>query len=203
MKCDIVLAGVGGQGILTIAAVIGYAAVESGFYLKQAEVHGMSQRGGNVQSHLRISGKEIFSDLVPVGGADLIVSVEPMEALRYLPYLSTAGWIITNTTPFENIPNYPKIEAVLAEIKKQPQQITLDADTMAREAGNPRGMNLVIAGAASVFLDIPFKKMEEGIKTIFAGKGEDIVNKNLSTLRAGRKYSEARQGWSAGKRLNR
>ncbi|MCK5055926.1 MAG: indolepyruvate oxidoreductase subunit beta [Candidatus Aminicenantes bacterium] len=194
MKCDIVLAGVGGQGILAIAAVISYAAIESGLYLKQAEVHGMSQRGGNVQSHLRLSDKEIFSDLVPFGGADLIIAVEPMEALRYLPYLSPEGWIIANTTPFVNIHDYPEIGEVLTEINQQPQQVTLDADAVAREVGHPRGMNIVIAGAASVFLDVPFEKMEEGIKTIFAGKGADIVNKNLVALRAGRKYSKKNHG---------
>ncbi|MCK4762045.1 MAG: indolepyruvate oxidoreductase subunit beta [Candidatus Aminicenantes bacterium] len=190
MKSDIILAGVGGQGILTIATVIGYAAVESGLYLKQAEVHGMSQRGGNVQSHLRIADKEIFSDLIPDGGADLIVSVEPMEALRYLPYLSPQGWLITNTTPFKNIPNYPEIDKILAEINKQPRHIALDADAMAKAVGNVRGMNIVIAGAASVFIDIPFEKMEAGIGTIFARKGADVVEKNLAAFRAGRKQAE-------------
>jgi indolepyruvate ferredoxin oxidoreductase beta subunit len=192
MKSDIILAGVGGQGILTIATVIGYAALESGFYLKQAEVHGMSQRGGAVQSHLRLSDKEILSDLVPAGAADLILSVEPMEALRYLPYLSSNGWLITNTTPYNNIPNYPDMDNILAEIKKQPQQVSFNADAVAKEIGTPRVMNIVIAGAASVFIDIPFEKMEEGIKTIFAGKGEEVVKMNLAALRAGREQAEAR-----------
>ncbi|MCD4681496.1 MAG: 2-oxoacid:acceptor oxidoreductase family protein, partial [Bacteroidales bacterium] len=105
MKKDIILAGVGGQGILSIAAIIGYAAVNTGLFLKQAEVHGMSQRGGDVQSNLRLSDKEIASDLIPKGKADLIISVEPMESLRYLPWLSTEGWLITNTNPYINIPN--------------------------------------------------------------------------------------------------
>jgi indolepyruvate ferredoxin oxidoreductase, beta subunit len=189
MKCDIVLAGVGGQGILSIATVIGYAAVEAGLHLKQAEVHGMSQRGGAVLSHLRISDKEIFSDLVPDGKADLILSAEPMESLRYLPFLAPDGWIVTNSTPFINIPNYPEIDTIMAEIKKQPHYITFDADSMAKETGNPRGVNMVIAGAASVFIDIPYEKMEAGIKFIFGRKGEDIVNKNLEALMAGRKFA--------------
>ena len=189
MKCDIVLAGVGGQGILSIATVIGYAAVEAGLHLKQAEVHGMSQRGGAVLSHLRISDKEIFSDLVPEGKADLILSAEPMESLRYLPFLAPDGWVVTNSTPFINIPNYPEIDTIMAEIKKQPHYITFDADTMAKETGNPRGVNMVIAGAASVFIDIPYEKMEAGIKFIFGRKGEDIVNKNLVALNAGRKFA--------------
>ena len=107
MKKDIILAGVGGQGILSIAATIGFAAIEAGLHIKQSEVHGMSQRGGDVQSHLRLSDSEIASDLIPFGKADMIISVEPMESLRYLPMLSPDGWLITNTTPFINIPNYP------------------------------------------------------------------------------------------------
>lgn len=190
MKSDIILAGVGGQGILSIATVLGYAAVESGLYLKQAEVHGMSQRGGAVQSHLRISDKEIYSDLVPAGSADIIISVEPMESLRYLPFLSPEGWIVTNTTPFVNIPNYPEIEDLMAEIKKQPHHIALNADAMAKEVGNSRGMNMVIVGAASLFIDLPFEKMEEGIRAIFSRKGEEIVDKNLQALRAGRTFAE-------------
>ena len=89
MKTDIILCGVGGQGILSIATVLGQAATASGLYLKQAEVHGMSQRGGDVQSNLRLSTERIWSDLIPKGQADLIISMEPMEALRYLPYLSS------------------------------------------------------------------------------------------------------------------
>jgi indolepyruvate ferredoxin oxidoreductase, beta subunit len=190
MKSDIVLSGVGGQGILSIATVIGYAAVESGLYLKQAEVHGMSQRGGAVLSHLRISDKEIFSDLVPEGRGDLIISVEPMESLRYLPFLAPGGWIVTNTNPFINIPNYPELDSILAEIKKQPNHLTIDADGIAKTVGNLRGFNMVIAGAASIFIDIPFEKMEEGIRFIFGRKGDDIVNKNLEALRAGKKYAQ-------------
>jgi len=190
MKCDIILAGVGGQGILSIATVIGYAAVVSDLFLKQAEVHGMSQREGDVQSHLRISDKEIFSDLVPAGEADLIVSLEPMEALRYLPFLSDTGWLVTNSTPFTNIPNYPDVESVFAEIKKQPQYILLQGDEMAREVDNPRGMNMVIAGAASVFIDISFEKMEEGIHAIFGRKGEEIVAGNITAFRAGRQFAK-------------
>lgn len=108
MKSDIVLAGVGGQGILTIATILGAAALAENLYLKQAEVHGMSQRGGDVQSNLRIGSEPIHSDLIPLGGADLIVSLEPMEALRYLPFLSKNGWVVSSTLPFVNIDNYPE-----------------------------------------------------------------------------------------------
>ena len=112
MKRDIILSGVGGQGILSIATVIGRAALAEGLQIKQAEVHGMSQRGGDVQSNLRISSSAIRSDLIPRGAADLIVSMEPMEALRYLPWLADDGWVITGITPLINIPNYPEGEAL-------------------------------------------------------------------------------------------
>ncbi len=190
MKYDIILAGVGGQGILSIAKVIGDAALDAGLYLKQAEVHGMSQRGGDVQSHLRLSDKEIFSDLVPINGADIILSVEPMESLRYLPYLSGKGRLITNSTPFKNISNYPQDEDVVKEIKNVKGSLLMDADSIAKDLGNPRGMNMVMAGAASYFMEIPFNKFEEGIKATFASKGEEIIEKNLKCLRAGRKFAE-------------
>ena len=156
MKKDIILCGVGGQGILSIATVIGYAAVESGLYLKQAEVHGMSQRGGDVQSHLRISDKEIFSDLIPFGGADMILSVEPMESLRYLPYLAKDGWIITNDKPYNNIVNYPKLEEVHTQIKNIDNHILINADDIAKEIGSPRSMNMVMIGAASEYWVLNF-----------------------------------------------
>ena len=191
MKIDIILAGVGGQGILSIATVIGSAAVKQGLYLKQAEVHGMSQRGGDVQSHLRISDKEIASDLIPYGKADLVVSVEPMESLRYLPMLSDEGWVITNTTPFINISNYPKEEDLMVEINKLPRKVVIDADRIAKEIGSARSANMVILGAASPFINMEFKLLEEAIKDIFTRKGEDIVNKNLACLNAGREYAQS------------
>lgn len=190
MKCDIILAGVGGQGILSIATVLGYAAVESGLFVKQAEVHGMSQRGGDVQSHFRISDKPIYSDLVPKGKADLIISVEPMESLRYLPFLNKEGWLVTNTNPVVNITNYPEMEAVMAQIKKLPKHIAIDGDTIAREVNNLKGMNMVLAGAASVFMDLDFELMKKGIEAIFAKKGEEIVKANIAALVAGREFAE-------------
>lgn len=190
MKSDIILAGVGGQGILSIATALGEAALANGLLIKQAETHGMSQRGGAVYSHMRISDKPISSDLIPGGSADLILSVEPMESLRYLPFLSEKGYLVTNITPFVNIPNYPEIEKVLAEIKKFPRCIAIDADTIAKEVGSTRASNMVMLGAASPFIDIEFPKIEEGIRRIFTRKGEDVVNMNLEALRRGRKFAE-------------
>ena len=190
MKTDIILAGVGGQGILSIAAGIGLAAVKSDLYIKQAEVHGMSQRGGDVQSHLRISDKPISSDLIPQGKAHLILSVEPMEGLRYLPFLSEDGWLVTNTTPFNNIPDYPEVENIIAEVKKVKNHIALDADAIAKEAGSSRSSNIVMLGAASPFIDIEYEKLEEGIRQLFGRKGDEVVEVNLKALRAGREFSE-------------
>ena len=185
MKKDIILSGVGGQGILSIATVIGRAALSEGLQLKQAEVHGMSQRGGDVQSHLRISSSEIRSDLIPRGGADLIVSLEPMESLRYLEWLSADGWVVTNTVPVVNIPNYPDRTALEAEFASLPHVVRLDADALAREASSPRSANMALLGAAAPLLDIEPAKLEEGIRAIFARKGEAVVEANLAAFRAG------------------
>lgn len=189
MKTDIILAGVGGQGILSIAATIGMAALENHLLLKQAEVHGMSQRGGAVQSHLRISEKEIASDLIPLGKADLIISVEPMESLRYLPWLSDNGWLVTNTTPFVNISDYPDMKDLLAEIEKLPHHIIINADEIARQVKSPRSSNIVMLGASSPFLDLPYESLELGIKKIFGRKGETVVQLNLDALKAGREFA--------------
>lgn len=189
MKSDIILSGVGGQGILSIAATIGMAALENQLYLKQAEVHGMSQRGGAVQSHLRISEKEIASDLIPEGKADIIISVEPMESLRYLPWLSESGWLVTNTTPFVNIPDYPDMKDILAEIEKLPHHIAINADEIARQVKSPRSSNIVMLGAASPFLDIPYESLEIGIQKIFGRKGDKVIQMNIDALNAGREFS--------------
>ncbi|OAV64372.1 indolepyruvate oxidoreductase subunit beta [Bacteroidales bacterium Barb6] len=185
MKTDIILSGVGGQGILSIAAVIGEAALKEGLYMKQAEVHGMSQRGGDVQSNLRLSDKPVASDLIALGQADLIISLEPMESLRYLPFLKKEGWIVTNSRPFVNIPNYPDMEKVEVELHKLPHTIVLDVEAVAKEAGSLRAANIVLLGAAAPFINIELSKIEEGIRRIFGRKGEEVVETNLKALKAG------------------
>lgn len=185
MKTDIILSGVGGQGILSIAAAIGEAALKEGLYMKQAEVHGMSQRGGDVQSNLRLSDRPIASDLIPLGHADLIISLEPMESLRYLPYLNKEGWLVTNSQSFINIPNYPDLEKVKAELDKLPHKVVLDVEAIAKEAGSMRAANIVMLGAATPFLGIEYEKIEDGVRSIFARKGEEIVAMNLKALKAG------------------
>ncbi len=189
MKKDIILAGVGGQGILSIAACIGMAALDLGLYLKQAEVHGMSQRGGAVQSHLRISTDPIASDLIPEGSSDIIISVEPMESLRYLPMLSRSGWVVTSINPFINIPNYPNIEHILKEIWSQPHYITIDADAIAKESGSLKAANMVILGAAAPLLGLKPSLVEKAVENLFASKGKDVVALNIKAMNEGRSYA--------------
>ncbi len=190
MKKDIILSGVGGQGILSIATVIGKAALKAGLHMKQAEVHGMSQRGGDVQSNLRISDKPITSDLIPTGKCDIIISLEPMEGLRYLPYLNAEGWLITNSTPYINIPNYPSEELLLAEINKLPHKVMLNVDKIAKEIGSTRVANMVLLGATIPFLGIDYELIKESIREIFERKGEAIIELNLKALDAGKNFAE-------------
>ncbi|HOE04957.1 MAG TPA: indolepyruvate oxidoreductase subunit beta [Bacteroidales bacterium] len=190
MKTDIILAGVGGQGILTIAAIIGVAAVNKNMYLKQSEVHGMSQRGGDVQSHLRISDSPVHSDLIPRGHADIILSVEPMEALRYLPFLKPDGYVITNLVPFNNIVDYPEETRLNEKIDALPRKVAINADEIAKEAGSARASNIVMLGAASRFLNLSTEDLEFGIKSLFGRKGEEIVVMNIKALHAGIEAAE-------------
>ena len=193
MKKDIILGGVGGQGILTIAATIGTAALMEGLQLKQSEVHGMSQRGGDVQAHLRLSSDPIYSDLVAEGSADLIISVEPLEALRYFNMLNKdTGWLITSMNPFRNISNYPDLEEVLQEIWKLPRYITIDAEKTAKDQGSIKAANIVVLGAASPFLGLKTETFEKAITQMFQKKGDDIVKLNLKAFHAGREYTKTK-----------
>lgn len=190
MKIDLILAGVGGQGILSIAAVIGEAALSQGLYMKQSEVHGMSQRGGDVQSNLRISDKLIYSDLIPQGKADLVLALEPMEALRYLPFLATDGWLVSNSVPFVNIAGYPSPEELNRVLSELPYKVVLDVDNIAREAGSVRAANMVLLGAASPFLQLDYSGLEQGIKHLFGRKGDAVVELNIKALSMGKEIAE-------------
>jgi len=188
-KSNIILSGVGGQGILTIAAAISLACLEEGLSTKQAEVHGMSQRGGAVQSHLRISDTLISSDLISKGDADIILSVEPLEGLRYLPFLKKDGILVTNSKPFINVPDYPVLEDILEEVRMLPANLIVDADKLARDLGSPRSSNIVMLGAASSFICLDFKSLEAGVEEIFRRKGPEIVDVNLQALNLGREIA--------------
>jgi len=186
MKQDIILAGVGGQGILSIAFVIDNAALAEGLSFKQAEVHGMAQRGGAVQSHLRLSTERIWSDLIPRGEADMILSVEPLEAVRYLDFLRPEGLIVTSSTPFVNIPDYPALDAVLEEVRKSGKHIIVDSERIAREAGTSKAQNTVMLGAASRYLMIKEETLKQYIEVLFGPRGENVVRANLKAFDLGR-----------------
>ncbi len=183
MKKDIILCGVGGDGIVSVAKIISDAALNINLYLKQSEIHGMSQRGGSVFSHLRLSDKPIFADVIPEGRADIILSSEPMEALRYLPFLGPEGCLITNSEPFVNIANYPEMDKIMAEINKVGKRVVINANELAKQC-NARP-NMVLLGAAVPYLGIGMDKLEEAIHHIFDRKGESVVKANLDAIRAG------------------
>ncbi len=186
MKTNIIISGVGGQGILTIAAVLDTAALSQDMFVKQAEVHGMSQRGGAVQSHVRISDKEIHSDLIPSGKADMIISVEPMESLRYLPYLKPDGWIVTDSLPFENVENYPEKEELFKEIKSHPNTVIINATEEAKKIGNSKVANMVLLGAASSMIPLSEESILEAITSLFKRKSERVINLNIEAFNTGK-----------------
>ncbi len=191
MKQDIILAGVGGQGILSIAFVIDNAALEEGLNFKQAEVHGMAQRGGAVQSHLRISSEVIYSDLIPKGEADMILSVEPLETLRYFDYLSPEGIVVSSCSPYINIPDYPNLETILDKIKGVDRRIIVDSQRLAKEAGFSKAQNMVVLGAASSYLILKRESLERFIRALFERRGEKVVEINLEAFRLGREAASS------------
>jgi len=186
MKCDVILAGVGGQGVLSVAAIIAQAAVDMGLKVRQSEVHGMAQRGGAVLAHLRISDKNIASDLVPRGGADIILSMEPLESLRYTTWLSPKGALVSAAEPFVNIPNYPDVAEIIKTIKEFPLARVVEAEALAKEAGLAKAVNMVIVGAASAFLPITTETMENTIKKAFAQKDASVAEANIKAFNLGR-----------------
>ena len=188
MICNMILCGVGGQGVLSLAAIIAKASLSAHLNVRQSEVHGMSQRGGEVSSHLRIGDEEIVGDLVPSGTADLIISMEPMESLRYLNYLKPNGIVITASEPVKNISNYPDVNAVYAKITEIPGSICLEAESLAEAAGSRRASNMVLIGAAASFLPLETDGLQNAIRETFASKGESIVETNLKAFDAGRRF---------------
>lgn len=183
---SVLFVGVGGQGTILASKILTIGLIGHGYDVKMSEVHGMSQRGGDVQSNLRISSDPINSDLIAKGGADVIISMEPMEALRYLPYLNKEGWIITSSTPFVNIPNYPDMEKINADLAKIKNVIVIDIEKMAKENSVPRSANVILLGAAQKALGIEYSKLEDAIRRVFGRKGEKIVDANIKALALGR-----------------
>jgi len=191
MKSNIILSGVGGQGILTLASIIDTAALYQNLFVKQSEVHGMSQRGGAVQCHVRLSDKQIYSDLIPEGETDLILSAEPMELLRHIPYLKKNGWIITDSSTFENIVNYPDKHELYKQIKTHWNHIIINAKSCAKEMGNSKICNMILLGAAAEHLPIEEEKFIQAIRYFFKEKSEKIILKNIEAFKGRQKKAKA------------
>jgi indolepyruvate ferredoxin oxidoreductase beta subunit len=191
MKRDIILAGVGGQGILSVAAIIAKAAVDQGLKVRQSEVHGMSQRGGAVLAHLRLSDSTIYSDLVPKGEANLIISMEPLESLRYTAWLNPEGTLVSAAEPFINIPDYPELENIYSMIRSLPRSVIVETQNLAKEAGLARAANMVLIGAASPYLPIAPEVMEGTICELFATKEPAVIDANIKAFRLGRSAAKA------------
>jgi len=190
MKCDVILAGVGGQGVLSIAAIIARAALDEGLSVRQSEVHGMAQRGGAVLAHLRLSDSVIRSDLVPRGSADLIISMEPLESLRYIKWLSPNGMVVSAMEPYLNISNYPDHKEILDALETLPCKRIIKAEALAKEAGQMKSVNMVMVGAAAPFLPIKSKTLENAISSMFSGKGPNVISANTTAFNLGRKAAE-------------
>jgi len=186
MRYDLILAGVGGQGVLSMAAIIGNAAVAEGLFAKLSEVHGMAQRGGAVYAHLRLSDRRIESDLVPRGTANLILGLEPVESLRYLDYLAPEGALVTASSPVVNVPDYPDPAAVLESVRSLPRALVIEAERLAAEAGDPLAMNTVMVGAAAHLLPLEPEALEAAVSETFARKGSEALAVNRAAFRAGR-----------------
>jgi indolepyruvate ferredoxin oxidoreductase beta subunit len=185
MKYDVILAGVGGQGVLSVAACIAAGALKAGLQVRQSEVHGMAQRGGAVQAHLRLSDRPIASDLVPRGSADMILGLDPLESLRFLSYLSQGGVLVTAVEPFDNIPDYPPAGELLEAIRRLPRHRLVEASALAKQAGSARAANMVLVGAAAAYLPLERAHLEKAISELFAGKGQAVVEANLQAFAAG------------------
>jgi len=185
VKYDVILAGVGGQGVLSLAAIIARGAMLDGLQVKQSEVHGMAQRGGAVQAHLRLADHAIASDLVALGSADMILGLEPLESLRYLHYLNPRGIVVSASEPLKNIPDYPAPAELYRRLQELPGRRLIDAEELARRAGCARATNMVMVGAASGSLPVRRESLLRAMEEMFAAKGPAVVEANLEAFRLG------------------
>jgi len=187
-ECDIVIVGVGGQGVILISDVIGRAAVKAGKPVRGAETHGMAQRGGSVINHTRIGCE--YSPLVPSGGADVLLSLEPAEALRFGHFLSPEGIALINTTPVLPVTvttgkaGYPALEEILPLLSKSCQQVrVIDATALARQAGTAQAMNVVMLGALSRFIPLPEEVLLEALSQVVPAR---YLEANLRAFQLGK-----------------
>ena len=193
MKLDILLVGVGGQGILTTSNILARAALKAGVNVITAETHGMAQRGGSVEVHVRLG--DVYAPLIPVGGADYAISLEPVEILRYTQYLNEDTTVILNDRPIvppsvsAGLGRYPEINEILEALKDITKNVKLvSASKIAEEvAGTIQATNVVVVGMLARLADLPFdyEILEEVVKEFFP---ERLVEPNLKALKAGYNY---------------
>jgi indolepyruvate ferredoxin oxidoreductase beta subunit len=188
MKHDIVMIGVGGQGILTMAYLFDNAAVARGMHVKQAEIHGMAQRGGAVFTHVRISDEPVTSDLIPEGKADMILSMEPLEVQRYLNFLSPKGMIITSNQAFHNISNYPDEKLMMDALFHLGSVAIVDSKRIATLGGASQGQNMAMVGMALPWLPFEVSDFAPYVHKLLGRKGDEIVNSNVKVIELGARF---------------
>ncbi len=190
MKFNVVVVGVGGQGALTTAGIIARAAMRAGHNVVAAETHGMAQRGGSVEVHVRIGN--VFSPLVPEGDADLMIALEPVEALRYAKYLSEKSTVLLNTrkvippSVISGDARYPELDEIISDLSAICRVIPVEAWKLAENLGNVLAANVVVIGMALKCCRVPFNygDVEWAIRDVMAGKALEL---NLKALEIGYK----------------
>lgn len=185
MKADVVLCGVGGQGVLTVAGLLAEAARRRGLHVRQGEIHGMSQRGGAVEATLRMSDAPIAGPQIGRGRVDLLIATEPLEALRNVDRLAPSGVAVAATDPVDDIDGYPDLDELLDRLRALPRAVLVPAGALARKAGAVKAANVVVVGAALPFLPLDAEGVESVIRDAFAARGERLVEANLAALAAG------------------
>ena len=183
----VIVAGVGGQGAITLAQLVLGAAWKSGFFVHQSEVHGMSQRGGSVNAHILFDKKEVSSPVVMEGAGNLLIGMEPLETLRYLSLLRKDAEVVSSVIPIKNMAEYPDVDKILSELKSVPGVTLVDTDKYSKELSNKKAGNIILLGIASKHMPISKKMWHEVIKERFEGKGEKIIDKNIEAFEFGRK----------------
>lgn len=190
MKTDVLITGVGGQGILLTSMVIGRAATKAGMTVRSSETHGMAQRGGGVVSHVRMG--DVHSPLIPKGGADFLIAFEPLEAIRNADFIKDGCYAVVNTHPIrptgskKKIGHYPPIEDILMALMEFSQTIPIEATELAKEAGNPLTLNVVLLGAVTALKGFPINE-EDMVKMIKGSVPPKALEANMNAFELGAK----------------
>jgi indolepyruvate ferredoxin oxidoreductase, beta subunit len=190
-KLDLLITGVGGQGAILASDIIGKAAVTEGLPIRAAETHGMAQRGGSVVNHIRVGND--YGSMIPKKGADILLALEPMEAVRYLDFLKDGGIVIVNTQPIipvtvtSGLTKYPEVSEILDFLSQKYIVKAFNADEVAFEAGNRLAMNVVMVGAVSGYLPISKEILLESVKALVPQKTVEV---NIRAFEMGRQKVE-------------